>query len=159
MNVLTKLSKMYLFLEDIENNWCICSWCPWHYLHVGSFLGCNLLFMHLCTFINKNVDKKCSTPNKLLSFISINFLGSTLKNWKLATTVITTNHLMEYRAYWMKINDTRPFSVECWCFINSILHPTSHLFYFNGTSDSCKCHHVHKNSDKSCYVMSSNKGS
>ena len=59
--------------------------------------GCNLLFMHLQKFLNKTVDKKCGTPNKLLllslllflwSFIS-NFLCSILKNRELTTTTST----------------------------------------------------------------------
>ena len=116
--------------------------------------------------LTKKVDKKCSASNKLLLhslslFCEAPFAISCciLKNWKLTIRTTMTNHLMEYRAYWMKVKHTRPFSVECWCFINPILHPTSHLFYFDGASYSCKHYHTHKNSDKSCYVMSSNKGS
>ena len=127
----------------------ICSWC---------------IYADLLT---KKVDKKSSAPNKLLLLsLSLflrnsicNFLGSILKNWKLTIRTTTAIHLMQYRAYWMKVKHTRSFSVECWCFINSILHPTSHLFYFDGASYSCKHYHTHKNSDKNCYVMSSNKGS
>ena len=70
-----------------------------------------------------------------------------------------TWHDKNIQSYWMKVKHTRPFSVECWCFINPILHSTSHLFYFDGASYSCKHYHTHTNSDKSCYVMSSNKGS
>ena len=127
----------------------ICSWC---------------IYADLLT---KKVDKKSSAPNKLLLLsLSLflrnsicNFLGSILKNWKLTIRTTSTIHLMEYQAYWMKVKHTRPFSVECWCFINSILHPTFHLFYFDGDSNSCKHYHTHKNSGKICYVMSSNKGS
>ena len=116
--------------------------------------------------LTKKVDKKCRAPNKLLLLsLSLflwssicNFLGSILKNRKLAIRTTMANHVMECRAYWMKVKHTRPFSVECWCFIKPILYPTSHLFYFDGTSYSCKHYHTHKNWDKSCYVMSSNKG-
>ena len=85
--------------------------------------------------LTKKFDKKCSAPNKLLLHSLSLFCESPfaiscciLKNWKLTIRTTTTNHLMEYRAYWMKVKYTSLFSVERWCFINPILHPTSHLF-------------------------------
>ena len=91
---------------------------------MGAVISYDCVICYWCIYadlLTKKFNKKCSAPSKLLllSFIAFlwssicRFLGSILKNRKLTRTTTTTNHLMEYQPYWMKVKHTRPFSVDC----------------------------------------------